>query len=317
MLLFTLRRMLVSVVLLTATSFIVFALLHLAPGSPEEVLTGGRPVAESTLEAIRAQHHLDEPFLSQYGHWAVGVLQGDMGDSITAQQPVREAISERLPVTLQLGAFATVLVVIGGVAIGTIAAVKRGKPADTVLLSAMVGFAAIPPYVTGMLLILVFSVNLGWFPVFGAGFGIVDRLHHLVLPAIALSLALSALVARATRSSLGEALDGEYVEAGRAAGFSETRVVGKHALRNAAGPILTVGGITAGYLITGGVLVEVTFGLPGLGSLLVEAVQAKDFAIGQAITLVFTAVFIIVTFLVDVACAAVDPRLSLGKQATA
>ena len=169
---------------------------------------------------------------------------------------------------------------------------------------------------SGILLIAVFAVALGWFPVFGLGEGGLDRLYHLTLPAIALAIALSALVARVTRASLGGALQQEFVETARSRGFSERRVIGKHALRSALIPVVTITGLVFGFLIAGAVLVEFTFGLNGLGALLIQAVRTRDFPVVQAVTLVFTVAFIVINLLVDLLYALVDPRVRLQGKAT-
>jgi peptide/nickel transport system permease protein len=175
--------------------------------------------------------------------------------------------------------------------------------------------SSVSTYVSGILLITIFSVALGWFPVFGLGDGGLDRIYHLTLPAIALAIALSAFVARVTRAGLGTALDQEFVETARSRGFSEKRVVGKHALRSALVPVVTIGGLVFGFLISGAVLVEYTFGLNGLGALLIQAVRTKDFPVVMAVTLLFTVTFILINLVVDVLYAVVDPRVRLQGRA--
>ena len=176
--------------------------------------------------------------------------------------------------------------------------------------------ASISTYVSGILLIAIFSVALGWFPVFGLGEEGLDRIYHLTLPAIALAIALSALVARVTRASLGSALEQEFVETARSRGFSERRVIGKHALRSALIPVVTITGLVFGFLIAGAVLVEYTFGLNGLGALLIQAVRTRDFPVVQGVTLVFIVAFVVINLLVDLLYAAVDPRVRLQGRAT-
>jgi peptide/nickel transport system permease protein len=313
---YAVRRLLGAIPLLVVTSFIVFSFLHIAPGSPEKVLLAGKNVDAETLQAIRDKYRLDDPFLVQYGHWLGNVVRGDLGDSIIFNDTVANVVGPRVVPTVELAAYALLLIVLFGVPLGIVAGIKRNTLVDTTVSSVVLVGSAISTYVSGILLIAVFSVALDLFPVFGLGEGLSGRLYHLTLPAVSLAVALSCLVTRTTRASLGKALDFEFVETARSRGFSERRVVGKHAMRSALIPVLTVTGLVFGFLIAGAVLVEYTFGLNGLGALLIQAVRTKDFAVVQAITLVFTAAFIVINLAVDLLYAAVDPRVRLqGKAA--
>jgi peptide/nickel transport system permease protein len=305
------KRLVSSAFLLLASSFVVFALVAIAPGSPEDVILGGRKVDEATVQAIRDKYRLDEPFLVQYGYWLGNVLRGDMGDSIAYRDTVASVIRPRVRPTLELGLYAAGIVLCIGLTLGIIAAVKRGKRSDTAASLSMLIASSISPYVSGILLIYVFAVRLGWFPVFGLGEQGTDRIYHLTLPAIALALGLTALLGRVTRASLSHALEEEYVETARCRGFRESRVVFKHAFRSAFIPVLTVTGVITGYLISGAVLVEYTFGLNGLGALLIDAVLSRDFAVVQAIVVIFTATFLIINLVVDLLYVVVDPRTRL------
>jgi peptide/nickel transport system permease protein len=296
------------------TSFIVFSFIYIAPGSPEAVLLGGKNVDAATLQAIRDRYRLDDPFLAQYWHWLTNAVSGDLGQSIAFNDDVSSVISGRIVPTLQLALYATVLVFVIGLALGIVSAIKRNSGVDTAVSVVTLVSSSISAYVSGILLIVIFPVTLGVFPVFGLGNGLADRLYHLTLPAIALAVALSALLARVTRASMSQALEQEFVDTARSRGFSERRVVGKHALRSAFVPVLTITGLIAGYLISGAVLVEYTFGLNGLGALLIQSVVAKDFAVVQAITLVFTAAFIVINLVVDLLYAVVDPRVRLQQE---
>jgi peptide/nickel transport system permease protein len=307
-------RLIGAVILLLMTSFVVFSFEHLAPGSPESVLLGGRPATPALLASIRHEFHLDQPFLVQYGHWLVGVLHGDFGQSIAYKSAVASVVSGRVVTTLELGLYAGVIVLLVGVAVGVVAALKQDTVIDAAASVVTLVLSSVSSYVSGILLLAIFAVHLAWFPVIGTGSGATDRVYHLTLPAIALALALIALIARTTRASMARTLGQEFVETVRARGFTERRVVLKHALRSAFLPVLTISGLAVGYLISGAVLVEYTFGLNGLGSLLVKAVQAKDFAIVQAVTLIFTAVFIVLNLVVDVLYSAVDPRVRIREE---
>jgi peptide/nickel transport system permease protein len=312
---YVLRRLGAALPLLLLTSFVVFSFIHVAPGSPERILLGGKRVDAQTLEAVRSRYHLDDPFLAQYWHWLSNAVTGDLGESIAFRAPVWSVVSGRVAPTLQLAAYATVLIFVLGLLLGTVAALRRDRLADTVISVSALVLSSVSAYVAGILLIVFFAVDLGWFPVFGLGSGLLERIHHLTLPAVALALGLTALVARVTRTSMSRALDQEFVETARSRGLPKSTVVFKHALRSAFIPVLTISGLIAGYLISGAVLVEFTFGLGGLGSLLVEAVQAKDFAVVQAVVLIFTAAFVLINLLVDLLYAVVDPRVRLQQRA--
>jgi peptide/nickel transport system permease protein len=308
---YVLQRVLAAIPLLVLMSFVVFSFIHLAPGKPETLLTGGRPVDEATLAALRLRYHLDQPFLVQYVDWLRRAVQGDFGESFAYKDTVSSVVGGRIVPTLELAGFATIIVLVAGVPFGVLAAVRRNSLVDSIVsLSALV-LSSAAAYISGILLIIVFATWLNWFPVFGLGTGGFDRFYHLTLPAFALAGSLTALVMRVTRASMTDVLASEHIETARSRGFGEWRVVGKHGLRNALIPVLTVGGLAAGYLISGAVLVEYTFGLNGLGSLLVTAVLEKDFPVVQAITLLFTASFVAINIVVDVLYGIVDPRIRL------
>ena len=309
----TLRRLAGSALLILASSFVVFSLIHISPGDPVNIILGGRHVDQVTIDAIRHRYLLDQPFLLQYLHWLGNALQGDLGESIYYRAPVMSVIGPRIMPTLQLALYAGLIVVVVGLVLGVSTAVRRGTMADAAGSLFMLVASSVSPYVSGILLILVFAVTLDLFPVFGLGEGLAGRIHHLTLPACALAFALFALLGRVTRASLSQALEREYVETARARGFSERRVVLKHALRSALIPVVTVTGVIIGYLISGAVLVEYTFGLNGLGALLIEAVQNRDFAVVQGVVLVFTVAFLVINFVVDMLYLLIDPRTRLAK----
>jgi peptide/nickel transport system permease protein len=313
---YVVRRLLGAIPLLIVTSFIVFSFLHIAPGSPEQILLGGKNVNEETLQAIRDRYRLDDPFLVQYWTWLQNAATGDLGESIVFRDSVANVVGPRIVPTVELALYALVLIVLFGLPLGILTGIKRNTPVDTAVSGVVLVGSAISTYVSGILLIAIFAVALGWFPVFGLGDEGLNRIYHLTLPAIALAIALSCLVTRTTRASLGRTLDQEFVETARSRGFSERRVIGKHALRSALIPVLTITGLVFGFLIAGAVLVEFTFGLNGLGALLIQAVRTKDFPVVQAVTLLFTAAFIFINLAVDLLYALVDPRVRLqGKAA--
>ncbi len=306
------RRAVAAFGLLLVTSLILFVLEHLAPGNAESVLLGGRPSTPALLASIRREYHLDAPLPSQYWTWLTGALHADFGQSITYRSSVSSVVGARVLPTLELAVYAAVITLLVGVTLGAVAAVRQGRLTDSAISGVVLVLASISSYISGVVLLVVFGVELGWFPILGTGTGGVDRLYHLTLPAVALALSLIALIARTTRASVARVLAMEFIETERARGFSGRRIFLKHVLRSALIPILTVAGLAVGYLISGAVLVEYTFGLNGLGSLLVKAVEAKDYSVVQAVTLLFTASFIVLNLVVDLLYGVVDPRVRVG-----
>ena len=203
MLFYVVRRLLGAIPLLIVTSFIVFSFLHIAPGSPEQILLGGKNVNEETLQAIRDRYRLDDPFLVQYWTWLQNAASGDLGESIVFRDSVANVVGPRIVPTVQLALYALVLIVLFGLPLGILTGIKRNTPVDTAVSGVVLVGSAISTYVSGILLIAIFAVALGWFPVFGLGDQGLDRIYHLTLPAIALAIALSCLVTRTTRASLG------------------------------------------------------------------------------------------------------------------
>lgn len=313
---YTARRVAAALALLVVTSFILFMLEHLAPGNAESVLLGGRPSTPGLLREIRTQYHLSDPLWQQYWRWLSGALRFDFGQSITYKSSVSSVVGSRIAPTVELALYAAVITIVLGVALGAVAAIREGHFSDSVISGGVLVLASISSYVSGVFLLVIFGVKLGWFPILGTGTSGVDRLYHLTLPAIALAISLIALIARTTRASVSRVLGLEFVETERARGLSERRIFVKHVFRSALIPILTVSGLAVGYLISGSVLVEYTFGLNGLGSLLVQAVEAKDYSVVQAVTLLFTAVFIFLNLGVDLLYGVVDPRIRFAGAST-
>lgn len=312
---YVLRRLAALFVLLVVISFGVFSLLYLAPGSAEQILLAGRAADEETRQEIREQFHLNEPFLTQYGMWLKGAATFDFGESIRTREPVLTGIKNRMGVTLFLGAYAFALTMVGGVLFGVLAAVKKRSGVDRGVVGLTILGASSPAFVTGVFLLYVFAVLLGWFPAFGQGTGFGDRFWHLTLPALSLAIGGSALVVRLTRAGMITALEQDYVTFARARGLSPRRVVGFHALRNALIPIVTAGGLILGFMLTGAVLVEVTFALPGIGALLVDSVNYKDVPMVQGLAMILATLVIVVNLLTDIVYLFVDPRIRYGRVA--
>lgn len=297
-------------VTLMVASFIIFAAMYAAPGDPVTFLIGNpENITPERIAAVRAEFHLDQPLLAQYWLWLSGVLTGDLGTSFRYHQPVAAIMSSRLPATLSLVAYAAVLFTIIGVGLGVLAAIRRGRAADSAVIGGTTLAASFPSFVVGILLVSVFSVQLGWFPVTGAGDGLLDGLYHLTLPAIALAIGALAIVSRVTRQSMVEQLDSEHVEAARSTGMSSARIVLRHVLRNAWGPILTMVAIVIASMLAGTVVVESVFGISGIGSLLVDAINTHDFPVVQAVLLYMVVAYMVVTTLVDLLLPLLDPRI--------
>jgi peptide/nickel transport system permease protein len=309
MLRFILTRVAALVVTLLVASFLIFAALYLAPGDPATLLAGGR-ATPALLEQIRIQNHLNDPVWARYWDWLSGAVRGDLGDSFIYRQSVTSLLAPRAGTTIFLVVYAAVIILGVGITLGLSAALRRRLGA-VITVGTAIGMAT-PAFVAAILLITVFAVNLGWFPVFGSGEGFVNRLWHLTLPAIALAFAWVAYVAQITKAAVREELTREHVETARSRGIPGPLIVRRHVLRNAMIPITTVAGLTVAGLIAGSVVVEQAFGLNGLGSFLVQAAGQKDFAVVQAIALLLVATFVIANAVVDLVNGLLDPRLRLA-----
>lgn len=300
---------------LLVVSALVFLSLYLVPGDPVSFLMGGRDVDPATIAALRAQYGFDQPLIVQYARWAWAALHGDFGRSLQFHDSVGSLIASRLPTTIGLVVGAGVLIGVIGISGGIASAVRRGRGLDRGILVTFSAFAAIPPFVAAIALISVFAVQLRWLPAFGAGTGFGDRVVHLVLPSIALSLTFIALVGRVTRSSMIDQFDREHVEVALSRGIRPPVVVRRHVLRNALGPIATISGLVVAGMLVSTSIVESSFGLSGLGSLLIQAVQRKDFPVVQAIVLIVVVAFVVVNAIVDLLMPLFDPRAAAGAGA--
>lgn len=309
------KRLVAMVLVLIGVSFLVFTLLFLAPGSAEQVLLGTRPASPELIASLRAQYHLDDPFLQQYWIWLQGAVHLDFGESIRTGRSVLSSIGDRVGVTLFLGIYAFVVAVVAGVPLGILAAVRKRTVVDRSVVGLSVLGVSTPAFVSGVFLLYLFAVSLGWFPSYGPGEGVADRFWHLTLPAIALALTAMALIVKLTRTAMINALDQDYVAFARARGVPAREVIVRYALRNALVPIITAAGLVLTVVLTGAVLIEQTFALPGLAALLVDAVSNKDLPVLQGVAMVFAAFVIIVNLAVDILYAVVDPRIRFGRGA--
>ena len=309
---FVVRRLLALVGVLIVSSFLVFAAMYAAPGSPENFLVQGRTVTPEVLAAIRKQYSLDDPFFVRFWNWLTNVLHGDFGQSLANRQDVGDLVANRLPTTAMLVLLAAILIIVLGIALGIIAGTRGGVTDKAVILMSNLGFA-VPTFFAALILMSIFSVGLGWFPVFGSGSGFLDRVWHLTLPAFSLALPSAAVVARITRTSILEERDSEHSVMARARGVPPGLVLRRHVIRNSMLPVSTIVGVHIAGLIAGSFVVEYAFTLDGIGTLLVSAVQRKDFAVVQAIAIILVAAFGVINLLVDLLYAAIDPRVRTGR----
>ncbi|MBS1678282.1 MAG: ABC transporter permease [Actinobacteria bacterium] len=309
---YLLRSVIRLVIALFVTSAIVFGALYLAPGDPISQLAGGRPLTPQQEKTLRAEYNLDRPLPERYVDYLGDVLHGNFGTSIAFQQPVSELIKSRIGTTIWLLILTSILIAVAGVGLGVLAARRPGFIDDSVLISTTIGLAT-PSFVVAAVLIAVFAVDLGWFPIFGSGGSSVgSKVEHLTLPAIALSLASIGFVARTGRTSLRVEQRRDYFNTAISRGIPERTAFRRHVLRNAMIPISTAIGLSIASIVVGTTVVEVAFGLNGLGSLLVQSVLRSDFPTVQAVSLILVVTFVVVNTLVDILYVLLDPRVELG-----
>jgi peptide/nickel transport system permease protein len=307
MLTWILRRILAVVPVLVGVTLAVFSMLFLVPGDPVKMMLAEFVTNPDQVAQMRAQLHLDEPILKQYGRFVTSAVRGDLGTSIRSRRPVTTEIGENLASTAQL-ALAAMLVAIGiGIPLGLLAALSRNSWLDVASMGAALLGVSMPSFWLGLLLIFVFSLHLAWFPATGGG-----DLHHLVLPAVTLGMIAAAIIARLTRSSMLEVLGQDYVRTARAKGLGGFSVVVRHALKNALIPIITIFGLQFGNLLAGAVIVETVFSRPGLGRLIVGGILNKDFPLVQGVVLFVATIYVLINVLVDAAYAYADPRIRFG-----
>ena len=299
------KRLLGMLLLLAGVTFVVFGMMYLAPGDVTVMLAASSPSQEQ-VAAIRREFGLDQPPWVQYGMFLRRAVQGDLGDSWIDRRPVMPQVLDAFLYTLRLAAVALALSVTLGTAGGIVSAVRHRSVTDESILTVTLLGISVPVFVTGLLLIYTFAFKLGWFPTSGAG-----TWRHLVLPACTLASFLTAYNVRMTRACMLEVLGQDYVRTARAKGVRELLVLGRHALRNALVPMVTVIGLQVGLLLGGSVITETVFGYPGVGQLVVSAISARDTPLVQACVLVTASGFILVNLLVDVSYVLIDPRIRL------
>jgi len=313
---FALRRLAEMILTLLAASFVIFGCMYLAPGNPVSFLLSGRAASPANMAALDAEYHLNEPFVEQYGRWLGQVLRGNLGRSIEYRTSVDSLLAQRIPNTLLLVAMSLVIVLITGLALGWLSAVRGGRTDGAILVATTVAVGT-PSFVAAIILQAIFAVKLGWLPAGGTGTGFPQLVEHLILPAIALSLYLIGLLARVTRSAMLEVMEEEHVTVARSRGVPERTVIWRHVFRNSLVTVLTMSGLIISTLVVCTVLVEDAFSVNGIGSLLDLSTTTKDFPVVQAISLIFITGFMVVNFAVDLLLPVVDPRVTLGERNSA
>ncbi|MBX9989020.1 ABC transporter permease [Phreatobacter oligotrophus] len=308
---YILRRLAATVPVLFTVAVMVFLMLRLTPGDPAAIIAGDNATTQQILD-IRTKLGLEQPILQQFFIWLGSILRGDLGESFFFRKTVFELISERIEPTLSLAFLTIVLAVVIAIPLGVLAAYRQGTWIDRIVMGfSVIGFS-VPVFVIGYLLIYIFAIKLGWFPVQGyqrISGGVFPWFRSLVLPAFTLSVIYIALIARMTRTSVLEVLSEDYIRTARAKGQTEVKVLFQHALKNAAVPIVTVVGIGVALLIGGVVVTESVYSIPGLGRLTVDAVLARDFPVIQAIILAFSFVYVLINLIVDLSYTIFDPRI--------
>jgi peptide/nickel transport system permease protein len=308
---YLLRRLGATIIVMAVVAFVVFSLLFLTPGDPAAVIAGD-VATDQDIQNIRAKLGLDRPFLVQFGGWLGRLLHGDLGTSIFTNLPVTTLIGQRVQPTLSLTLCTLLVAVLIAVPLGVLAAAKAGTWLDRAVMAFSVLGFSLPVFVLAYLLILVFSVELEWLPVQGytpIGEGLWPWLSHLILPSIALGTVYMALIARITRAAMLDVLAQDYIRTANAKGLAPRAVLARHALKNAGVPVITVIGIGIALLISGAIVTETVFAIPGIGRLTVDAILRRDYPIIQGVILLFSAVYVIINLLVDLSYRLFDPRI--------
>lgn len=316
MLSYIVKRLLSTIPVLFVVSLVIFFIIHITPGDPAAAILGMEATEEQIAE-LNKELGFDRPITEQYISWVAGVFQGDLGNSIFMKMPVTEAIAEHVGPTLSLAILAQVIALALAIPFGMIAAYKRGSLTDATLMGMSLFGMAVPSFLLGLLLMLVVGVQLQWLPVAGYASldkGLVEHLKYLILPAISLGTIQAALITRMTRSSMLDVLNLNYIKTARAKGLQEWRVLLKHAFRNAFLPILTVIGQTFGTLVTGAVVVETIFNIPGLGQLIMNSITRRDFTVIQGVVMAVTVMYIFINLIIDLLYGVVDPRVRLDRK---
>ncbi|MEL4886970.1 ABC transporter permease [Pectobacterium betavasculorum] len=313
---FIFHRLLALIPVLLVVSIVVFCLVHLAPGDPVLVILGN-DASPGDVAALRQQMGLDKPLLAQFVVWFSAVLRGDLGHSLFMNASVISLFLQHLQPTLALALYAQGLALLLGLAAGVLSASHQGRLLDRVIMGLAAVGMSIPGFLLGLFLIFFFAVQLRWFPVVGYSStrgDVLINLWYMTLPALALGLRIAALIARMTRAVMLDVLSENYIKTARAKGVAEYRVLLRHGLKNALLPILTICGESFGSLVTGTIVIESVFGIPGVGSLVVDSIERRDFSVIQGAVLLITISYVLINLAVDILGHAVDPRISLSGE---
>ena len=305
---YILTRIVSAAIVIMGVVFIVFMLIHMVPGDPIEVMLGESATAVDR-DALRKTLGLDQSLWQQFYHFVQGLLHFDLGNSLHSRKPIAELIAARIGPTVELALASLLVAFLIAFPLGIIAALNKDRLADAGAMSFSLIGISIPNFLMGPLLILLFSVSLGWLPVSGK-----SGLDSLVLPALTLGTALAAILSRMIRSSLLEVLHEDYIRTAKAKGLSRLRIVGLHALKNALLPVITLIGLQIGALLAGAVITEMVFSWPGLGQLTIESIQKRDYPVVQACILLISTTYVVINTVTDIAYGLLDPRIRLGHE---
>ncbi|MDO4166141.1 MAG: ABC transporter permease [Eubacteriales bacterium] len=311
MLRYAIKRILALIPILIVVSFLIFFMVRLAPGDPAVNMVGGANTSEEILSNIRAKYHLDKSIPEQYTIWISGVLKGDLGTSYKMNSSVVKLIGERIPITIQLLTMSVFWGVLFSIPIGVMSAVKKNTIVDK-LLSVVTSLSiSSPVFFTGMVLMLIFAVNLHLLPTYGTGENILENFRYMLLPSLALGVNMVAMNARTLRSSMIQAMESNYVQTAIAKGVSRRSIILKHALKNSWIPFITISGVQVASLLGGTSIIETTFSINGIGSLLINGVNTTDYSVVQGLALVIVIAILLINLLVDIICGLIDTRIQL------
>ncbi|EOR23077.1 ABC transporter permease [Niallia sp. FSL W8-0635] len=310
MLNYTIKRLLEAIPIWVAITLIVFVLMNIIPGDPVAQLMDARSGAldENVMKQIREQWGLNDPLPLQYLHFLQGVVQGDFGTSYQSRSSVTELLIERIPVTLQITVLGLIIAIVIGITVGTIGALKRGSWIDSFVSSFSVSGVSLPSFFLGLILMYLFAVKFRLLPATGY---VAGDIRYLILPSLTLALAVSGVIARITRSAMIDILRMDYMTTAISKGMSSGRIIVLHALKNAMPPILTIIGVQMGLLLSGAVITETIYGLPGVGRLMIDAILQRDLPIVQGCVVFVATVFLLVNLLTDIGCRLIDPRIKV------
>jgi peptide/nickel transport system permease protein len=308
------KRIILLIPLLLVVSGAVFFLVRLTPSDPIASITSGKRISDETRASLTAQYNLDKPLPRQYLIWLGGLFRGDLGDSYKHRQSVSSLLASRLPTTIQLVLMSAVIAALLSIPAGIFSAVKKDTPLDRVISALMIFCVSSPVFLNAIVLMLIFSLRLKWFPAFGTGRGVLENFYYLALPAFALSLNLVALMGRITRDRMIGELKANYSLALAAKGTPFGRIVVSHCLKNTLIPVITVAGIQVGTMVVGAVLVENVFALGGIGALLIEGIQSSDYPVVQSIMMFLVAMFLLLNLIVDIVYVVIDPRIRAAAE---